>query len=86
MNDVMTEPDAPTENTVFDDLPDDAQASEPPPNEWPAWIASGEAWITIALVAFATVFVIWNLRIGLWFEDTTPTGGDMGAHVWSPEY
>ncbi len=86
MDDVMTEPDAPIENTVFDDLPDDPQPSEPPPNEWPAWIASGEAWITIALVAFATVFVIWNLRIGLWFEDTTPTGGDMGAHVWSPEY
>ncbi|MDG1367303.1 MAG: hypothetical protein P8P85_09620, partial [Acidimicrobiales bacterium] len=77
----MTEPDAPIENTVFDDLPDDAQASERPPR-----IASGEAWITVALVAFATVFVIWNLRIGLWFEDTTPTGGDMGAHVWSPEY
>ena len=22
----------------------------------------------------------------LWFDNTTPTGGDMGAHVWSPAY
>ena len=28
----------------------------------------------------------WNLRPGLWFTDTTPTGGDFGAHVWAPAY
>ncbi len=42
--------------------------------------------ITIAMVVFATAFVVWNLRPGLWLDNTTPTGGDMGAHVWSPAY
>ena len=27
-----------------------------------------------------------NLRPWLWFTDTTPTGGDLGAHVWAPAY
>jgi len=52
----------------------------------PAWLRSPQAIITVALVAFATGFVVLNLRPALWFQDTTPTGGDMGAHVWSPAY
>ena len=39
-----------------------------------------------ALVGGATLFVVWNLSPWLWFYDTTPTGGDLGAHVWSPAY
>jgi putative flippase GtrA len=74
-----------TEETLFDAL-DDTSRGGRFGIEWPAWVFSGEAWITLLLVSFATLFVIWNLRIGLWFDDTTPTGGDMGAHVWSPEY
>ena len=31
-------------------------------------------------------FVVANLRPWLWFVDTTPTGGDLGAHVWAPAY
>ncbi len=31
-------------------------------------------------------FVVVNLRPGLWFVDNTPTGGDLGAHVWGPAY
>ncbi len=42
--------------------------------------------ITLVLVVVAVGFVGWNLRPGLWLQDTTPTGGDMGAHVWSPAY
>ena len=38
------------------------------------------------LVAVSTVFVAWNVQPDLWFDNTTPTGGDMGAHVWSPAY
>ncbi|NIR37096.1 MAG: hypothetical protein GWN79_10190, partial [Actinobacteria bacterium] len=38
------------------------------------------------MVALATLFVVWNLSPWSWFTDTTPTGGDMGAHVWSPAY
>ena len=39
-----------------------------------------------AVVALLVAFVVANLRPGLWFVDTTPTGGDLGAHVWAPAY
>lgn len=42
--------------------------------------------ITLLIVSAVTLFVIWNLRPWVWFTDTTPTGGDLGAHVWSPAY
>lgn len=38
------------------------------------------------VVAVAVAFVVVNLRPWLWFDDTTPTGGDLGAHVWAPAY
>ena len=37
-------------------------------------------------VALTVAFVVANLRPWLWFLDTTPTGGDLGAHVWAPAY
>jgi len=42
----------------------------------------------VALIVTAVVagFVVVNLRPGLWFVDNTPTGGDLGAHVWGPAY
>ena len=39
-----------------------------------------------AVVALTVAFVVANLRPWLWFVDTTPTGGDLGAHVWAPAY
>ncbi len=42
--------------------------------------------ITLFVVAAATLFVVWNLRPWLWITDSTPTGGDLGAHVWSPAF
>ena len=39
-----------------------------------------------AVVAVTVAFVVVNLRPWLWFDDTTPTGGDLGAHVWAPAY
>jgi hypothetical protein len=39
-----------------------------------------------AVVALTVAFVVVNLRPWLWFVDTTPTGGDLGAHVWAPAY
>ena len=75
------------ESVVVHDVPAapaDDQHRSTLPRQFP-WISS-RTWITIALVVFATGFVIWNLRPGLWLDNTTPTGGDMGAHVWSPAY
>ena len=39
-----------------------------------------------AVVAVTLAFVVVNLRPWLWFDNTTPTGGDLGAHVWAPAY
>ena len=50
------------------------------------FLRTGRAAFTALLVGLSTVFVAWNLQPDLWFVDTTPTGGDMGAHVWSPAY
>ena len=52
----------------------------------PAFPVSGRSLFTAVLVTLSTVFVAWNVQPDLWFQDTTPTGGDMGAHVWSPAY
>ena len=44
------------------------------------------ALLVSAVVAVTVAFVVVNLRPWLWFDDTTPTGGDLGAHVWAPAY
>ena len=38
------------------------------------------------LVAGSALFVYWRLQPHLIFRNNTPTGGDMGAHVWGPQY
>ena len=45
-----------------------------------------QAVVSAAILGGVTLFVVWNLSPWLWFTDTTPTGGDLGAHVWSPAY
>ena len=45
-----------------------------------------ERWVTWAIVAAAALFVLGSLHPQLIFQDSTPTGGDMGAHVWGPRY
>ena len=47
---------------------------------------TAEAWVTLALVAFSVVFVFLQLEPHLIFANTTPAGGDMGAHVWAPDF
>ena len=44
------------------------------------------ALLSVALLVVVVGFTVANLRPGLWFTDTTPTGGDLGAHVWGPAY
>lgn len=48
--------------------------------------ASLESWITAAVVLGAVAFTFFQLHPDLIFRNTTPTGGDMGAHVWSGTY
>ena len=42
--------------------------------------------VSVAAVVAASVFVALQMQPSLLFADTTPAGGDMGAHVWGPDY
>src|SRR4051794_19170989 len=52
----------------------------------PAQRPSPEDLITFGVVAAAAIFVFSQLHPSLIFANTTPAGGDMGAHVWGPAY
>jgi hypothetical protein len=45
-----------------------------------------DQWITLAVVAIAVVFTVAQLHPNLILRNTTPTGGDTGAHVWAGTY
>src|SRR3989442_1854842 len=45
-----------------------------------------QAAVTAAAVGGAVLFVLVNLKPHLLLANTTPAGGDMGAHVWGPAY
>jgi hypothetical protein len=42
--------------------------------------------VEITVVVVATGFVLGQLGLGNILTDTTPAGGDMGAHVWGPAF
>jgi hypothetical protein len=42
--------------------------------------------VEVVVLAGAVLFVLAALGPGLLTADTTPAGGDMGAHVWGPAY
>ncbi|HTN80841.1 MAG TPA: hypothetical protein VMK16_14280 [Acidimicrobiales bacterium] len=75
-------------------VPDGAPevAPEPPVPGWLERLSrrlasvSLQGWITFAIVAGSVVFTLAQLHPNLLFSNTTPTGGDMGAHVWGPAY
>ena len=62
---------------------------EPDPGpSWSRWFGrvDHERLVTLMIVLGVTLFVVWNVRPWSWFIDTTPTGGDLGAHVWAPAF
>lgn len=50
----------------------------------PRWSTTNLIGLFVAVVCSLFVFV--QMRPDLLFADTTPAGGDMGAHVWGPAY
>src|SRR5690242_76596 len=42
--------------------------------------------VTGVVVALSCLYILWQLRPDLLFRNTLPAGGDMGAHVWGPNY
>jgi len=59
--------------------PDDEDADRP-------WWRRLELWVGLLVVAACCVFVIVQLDPKLLLRNTTPAGGDTGAHVWWPAY
>src|SRR5271165_1085650 len=47
---------------------------------------SVEGITTFVIVAACVFFVFHELQPSLLFANTTPAGGDMGAHVWLPDF
>ncbi|MCB1016448.1 MAG: hypothetical protein KDB10_15270, partial [Acidimicrobiales bacterium] len=45
-----------------------------------------EGWVSLGVVAVCVGFTLAHLQPSLLVADTTPAGGDMGAHVWGPAY
>jgi hypothetical protein len=50
------------------------------------WWGRLELWVGLLVVAACCVFVFVQLDPKLLLRDTTPAGGDTGAHVWWPAY
>ncbi|MCB0989694.1 MAG: hypothetical protein KDB16_01860, partial [Acidimicrobiales bacterium] len=48
--------------------------------------ATPESWVTFAVVVLSVGLVFLRLHPSKILADTTPAGGDMGAHVWGPAY
>src|SRR4051795_3994616 len=42
--------------------------------------------ITGVVLVLSCLYIFWQLRPDLLFRNTLPAGGDMGAHVWGPNY
>jgi len=47
---------------------------------------TAERVITVCVLVAAVAFTLWRLHPRLLLTDTTPAGGDMGAHVWAPAF
>ncbi len=45
-----------------------------------------QKWLTVVVLLAAVGFTFAQLHPNLLFANTTPAGGDMGAHVWTPAY
>ena len=43
-------------------------------------------WVSLLVAVMASTMVLWGLGPSEIFIDSTPTGGDMGAHVWGPAF
>ncbi|MEZ5320798.1 MAG: hypothetical protein R2698_01715 [Microthrixaceae bacterium] len=92
MTDSETPADPPVEPTDEDspNPPVDGEPSEPEawPNAPSGWWHrfTNRQWFSFAVVAICCGFVFFLVHPELVFHNTTPTGGDMGAHVWGPAY
>lgn len=77
--------DEPEESEKVVDLADGDETTDPTPR--PArTFPSLQLFSSIVIVGGAMLFLLATLHPGLIFKNNTPTGGDMGAHVWGPAF
>ena len=88
--DLKDRPITDDDEVVEEDVPTKLDESGPRRPRWrphlPPSINWPEAIITGLVVLFVCGFVFKYLEPSKLFLNTTPTGGDMGAHVWQPAY
>jgi hypothetical protein len=61
-------------------------AAQPPGRSRRPWWEGLETWTGVAIVVACCVFVLFQLQPDLLLRNTTPAGGDTGAHVWWPAF
>ena len=79
----MTNPNTPTDSALVNEASSDTKMS----------VAAAifverrtQLALAAAIIVFATLMVFFTLQPSLIFRNNTPTGGDMGAHVYGPAY
>jgi len=80
----VPDPHAADPDTADPDTADPLRRYEGPPP--PIVSARAERIVTWAMLGLTVGFVLWQLSPRVLLRNTTPTGGDMGAHVWGPAY
>ena len=89
----MTNPNLPTDNALTDNALTDNVLTDDAPTETRMTAAAAifverrtQLALAAAIIAFTTLMVFFTLQPSLIFRNNTPTGGDMGAHVYGPAY
>ena len=89
----MTNPNLPTDNAPTNNVLTDDVLTDDAPTETRMTAAAAifverrtQLALAAAIIAFTTLMVFFTLQPSLIFRNNTPTGGDMGAHVYGPAY
>jgi len=84
----MTNPNLPTDNAPTDNAPTDNALTETRMSVATAIFVERRTQLALAaaIIVFTTLMVFFTLQPSLIFRNNTPTGGDMGAHVYGPAY
>ena len=80
-----TDPGSGSESTPAIAFEAGAYATDPTPRAARTF-PSLQLFSTIVIVGGAMLFLLATLHPGLILKGNTPTGGDMGAHVWGPAF
>ena len=84
----MTNPNTPTDNALTDNVLTDNASSDTRMSVAAAIFIERRTQLALAaaIIVFTTLMVFFTLQPSLIFRNNTPTGGDMGAHVYGPAY